>query len=103
MGVDGSPGVVGRRAERDAGLRGAVSRGLSGTPALAIVVGEPGIGKSTLVAQVAAEVRAGGTRVVYEDCAPTTRRSGSWLAHLRARAVLEPVSLEDVGSPVRRG
>ena len=65
MGVDGTPGVVGRRAERDA-LRRAVARGLGGTPALAVVVGEPGIGKSTLAAQVAADVRAGGdTRVVY--------------------------------------
>jgi ABC-type hemin transport system ATPase subunit len=62
--VDGSPGVVGRRAEREV-LRSAVGRGLGGTPSLAVIVGEPGIGKSTLAAQVAADVRADGTRVVY--------------------------------------
>ena len=64
VGRDGSPGIVGRQAERDA-LRGVVARGLAGTPSLAVVVGEPGIGKSSLAAQLAAEVRADGVRVVY--------------------------------------
>jgi hypothetical protein len=64
VGVETSSGVVGRRSEHDALLR-AVRRGLGGTPGLAVVVGEPGIGKSTLAGEVAAGLRAGGTRVVY--------------------------------------
>ena len=95
MGVDGTPGVVGRRAERDA-LRRAVARGLGGTPGLAIVVGEPGIGKSTLAAQVAADVRAGGdTRVVYGSADEHDRSAYGlwrepWARVAPASALLDP-------------
>ena len=95
MGVDGTPGVVGRRAERDA-LRRAVARGLGGTPGLAVVVGEPGIGKSTLAAQVAADVRAGGdTRVVYGSADEHDRSAYGlwrepWARVAPASALLDP-------------
>ena len=90
-----SPGVVGRRAERDA-LRRAVSRGLGGTPVLAVVVGEPGIGKSTLAAQVASEVRADGTRVVYGSADEHDRSAYGlwrepWARVAPASALLDPV------------
>jgi hypothetical protein len=94
VGVDGSQGVVGRRAEREA-LRSAVGRGLSGTPSLAVVVGEPGIGKSTLAAQVAADVRAGGTRVVYGSADEHDRSAYGlwrepWARLAPASALLDP-------------
>jgi hypothetical protein len=56
--------LVGRRRER-AALDRIVGAGFTGVPGVALIVGEAGIGKSTLAADVAASARAGGARVVY--------------------------------------
>ena len=94
VGRDGSPGIVGRQAEREA-LRGVVARGLAGTPSLAVVVGEPGIGKSTLAAQLAAEVRADGVRVVYGSADEHDRSAYGlwrepWARLASASALIDP-------------
>jgi hypothetical protein len=48
------------REEELAALRGAASRAREGAPAVIVVAGEPGIGKSRLVAEFVAGLRADG-------------------------------------------
>ncbi len=65
--VPGSPELVGRAAERDR-LRAAWSRGTG----LVLVVGEPGVGKTRLVAELAAEVQREDGVVCAARCFATT-------------------------------
>ncbi|HEY8544482.1 MAG TPA: AAA family ATPase [Acidimicrobiales bacterium] len=57
---------VGRDVER-AALGRALDRAAQGDPALALVVGEAGIGKSRLVDALAADARARGVRVLWAE------------------------------------
>ena len=59
--------LVGRTAEL-AALEGALAAAGGGRPALAFVVGESGVGKSRLVAELEARAAAGGVRVLSGDC-----------------------------------
>ncbi|MET7426874.1 BTAD domain-containing putative transcriptional regulator [Dactylosporangium sp. NPDC005555] len=60
-------GLVGR-AEELAVLRQAVQAALTGGTGLAIVEGEPGVGKTRLVQEAAAEAGRRGARVVWASC-----------------------------------
>src|SRR5689334_11337539 len=62
-----SPQFVGREAEL-AQLEGALERARSGEPAVALIGGESGVGKSRLVAELVARTHARGTRVLTGDC-----------------------------------
>jgi predicted ATPase len=58
-----SPSFVGRAAEL-AALRGALERAETGVPGVALVAGESGVGKSRLLAELAAVARDGGALVL---------------------------------------
>jgi DNA-binding SARP family transcriptional activator len=62
------PGFVGRVAEREA-LRAAARAVRPGVPAVALVAGEAGGGKSALLARLRAELREDGWRVTVGRCA----------------------------------
>src|SRR3954451_2053933 len=62
-----SPEFVGRETEL-AQLEGALARARGGEPALALIGGESGVGKSRLVAELMAGALVGGTRVLAGDC-----------------------------------
>ena len=62
-----SPEFVGREREL-AGLSTAFERAADGRPAVALVAGESGVGKTRLVAELAARARAQGGRVLTGDC-----------------------------------
>ncbi len=59
--------TVGREAE-EAALLGVLDRAEAGSPATALLVGEPGIGKSRLVARIADAARERGFRVATGRC-----------------------------------
>jgi predicted ATPase/DNA-binding CsgD family transcriptional regulator len=59
--------LVGRTLEL-AQLQAALAEAADGQPSLAFVVGESGVGKSRLVAELAARAAADGTRVLRGDC-----------------------------------
>jgi ATP/maltotriose-dependent transcriptional regulator MalT len=59
--------LVGRSLEL-AQLEAALADAAAGQPSLAFVVGESGVGKSRLVAELEARAAAGGTRVLSGDC-----------------------------------
>ena len=59
--------MLGRDGEL-AGLRALLSRAVAGSPAFAGVTGEPGIGKTRLCAELTAEARRRGARVVVGRC-----------------------------------
>src|SRR5687768_7421339 len=59
--------LVGRSLEL-AQLQAALADAASGQPSLAFVVGESGVGKSRLVAELAARAASDGTRVLSGEC-----------------------------------
>ena len=59
--------LVGRSLEL-AQLQAALAEAAAGQPSLAFVVGESGVGKSRLVAELQARAAADGTRVLHGDC-----------------------------------
>ena len=62
MGTVRSRQLVGREEEL-ATLRAAADRARAGTPTIVVVAGEPGIGKTRLVAELAGELRSGGVMI----------------------------------------
>lgn len=60
-------GFVGRSPELEA-LRVAWARACGGAATAVLVAGEPGIGKTRLAAEFAAEVRATGARILFGGC-----------------------------------
>jgi DNA-binding SARP family transcriptional activator/predicted ATPase len=77
--------LIGREAEMHR-LREAVDRGLAGNGQVVVVLGEAGIGKSRLAAEVAVEASAGGGRVLIGRCyeAEQVLPFGPWVDALRA-------------------
>src|SRR5690606_5460330 len=71
-GGESGPGLGGRQAE-GAWLRRAWSRASAGTPALVLLVGEAGIGKTTLAAEVVATAVATGATVARARCYESER------------------------------
>ncbi|WP_336921051.1 AAA family ATPase [Aquipuribacter sp. SD81] len=65
--VPGPPALVGR-AEEQAALSGLLDAALAGRTAVGVVVGEPGIGKSALLGDLAAAARARGVTVATGRC-----------------------------------
>ena len=68
------PVVIGREAETDA-LRSALAAAGDGAGRLMFLAGEAGIGKSRLAAELAAEARARGLRVLTGRAVPASAAS----------------------------
>ena len=69
--------TVGREAE-EAALLDVLARAEAGTPATALLVGEPGIGKSRLVSRIAAAARERGFRVATGRCSQDDGAPSLW-------------------------
>ena len=69
--------TVGREAE-EAALLDVLARAEAGTPATALLVGEPGIGKSRLVARTMAAARERGFRVATGRCSQDDGAPSLW-------------------------
>ncbi|WP_170297135.1 BTAD domain-containing putative transcriptional regulator [Georgenia thermotolerans] len=96
--------LAGRDHELTA-LRDLLARAEAGTPAFAVVTGEPGIGKSRLVAELAGHARARGGRVLVGRC---SQDDGApplypWAAVLRDMGQELPLGVggEDEGAAFR--
>src|SRR5215216_6646506 len=64
-----SAAFIGRRGELGA-LKAALARAVDGDPAMVLVGGEAGIGKTRLVSELTAACAADGTRVLTGGCVP---------------------------------
>ncbi|WP_327000977.1 AAA family ATPase [Dactylosporangium sp. NBC_01737] len=81
-------GLVGR-GEELAALRQAVEAALTGGSGLAIVEGEPGVGKTRLVQEAAAEADQRGARVVWASCLEGDGTPAMWPWEQAITAVLD--------------
>ena len=92
-----SPTLVGRETERAAMSR-ALDRAIAGTPTHQLIAGEAGVGKSRLVAEVAAMASARGMRVLIGGCANVGDGSVPYAPFVEAlrnlAQELEPAELE---------
>jgi hypothetical protein len=93
--------LIGREREREI-LRLAVARALDGLSSYVLVVGEPGIGKSTLLAALADAARDSGLavghgRVPSDGAAPLW----PWRSALEAVTALRGGSTRDFGGPTK--
>jgi len=86
--------LVGRDAEL-AGLRGALEAAAAGAAHVVAVAGEPGIGKTRIVDEAAAEAGARGAAVVRGRAGEESRAYGPW------RAALRPLIAAASGLPAR--
>jgi hypothetical protein len=99
-----APPVVGRATEL-AALSEVVAQAAAGTPAAALLVGEPGIGKTRLLEEVAHQARGAGFAVLTGRC---SRDQGAppmwpWTGVLRDLGRQVPLSELDVDAgPVQR-
>ncbi|MEV4515807.1 BTAD domain-containing putative transcriptional regulator [Dactylosporangium sp. NPDC049525] len=81
-------GLVGR-GEELAALRQAVQAALTGGTGLVIVEGEPGVGKTRLVEEAAAEAGRRGARVVWASCLEGDGTPAMWPWEQALTAVLD--------------
>src|SRR5829696_75244 len=86
--------LVGRDAEL-ATLRGALEAARAGSARVVALAGEPGIGKTRIVDEAAAEAGAGGAAVVRGRADEESRAYGPW------RAALRPLVAAASGLPAR--
>jgi len=95
--------LVGREVEL-AQLRDALQATLAGQGQLAAVIGEAGIGKSRLVAELVAEARRKGARVLLGRCYETEQvlPFGPWINILRASGLATDVEMLGRLGPVWR-
>src|SRR3954447_12885269 len=89
LAVEAPPGLVGRSAEL-ARLRAALDDAWAGATRTVAVVGEPGIGKSTLLDALAAEAQRRGGRVLRGRAQPVVRAYGVWREIVRSLAPPDP-------------
>ncbi|BCY07258.1 AAA family ATPase [Actinoplanes sp. L3-i22] len=75
--VDAAHGLVGR-AEEMAMLRHTVASAFAGGTGLGLVEGEPGVGKTRLLAEVAAEAGRRGALVVWSSCTDGDGTPSMW-------------------------
>ena len=68
MSGDAGPGRLVSRGPELAALRSALGRARAGRASVVLVAGDAGVGKSRLVAEVAAEARADGVLVLIGHC-----------------------------------
>ncbi|MBM2618518.1 AAA family ATPase [Actinoplanes sp. LDG1-06] len=87
------PGIVGRVGELGA-LRRTVGSALSGGTGLALVEGEPGVGKTRLLEEVAAEAGRRGALVVWGRCLEGDGAPSMWPWVEAVGALLEAVPAE---------
>src|SRR4051812_38980741 len=83
--TEAPPGLVGRSAEL-VRLRAALDDAWAGATRTVAVVGEPGIGKSTLLDALAAEAQRRGGRVLRGRAQPVVRAYGVWREIVRSLA-----------------
>src|SRR6476659_9578275 len=99
-----SPAFVGR-AEELGVLRSALSQAADGHPSAVLVAGEAGVGKSRLVAELAAQIAPGEATVLFGHCVEVGDGELPYapvVGALRALAAqLDPDELEDVIGPGR--
>ena len=89
-----SPVFVGRRAELDR-LKDAFDRASAGRPALVLVAGEAGVGKSRLLAEFSAHVEAAGGRTLSGGCLDLGEGSLPYAPFVEAlRSLARELSLE---------
>jgi len=89
---------VGRVEELDV-LEAARVRAANGEPALVLVGGEAGIGKTRLVAELTARCRAGGTQILVGGCLPA---GGDGLPYAPIVEALRPLPTVLGVDPLRR-
>ncbi len=82
-------GLVGRAAELER-LQGELARAWAGAARTVAVVGEPGIGKTTLLDALAAEARRRGGTVLWGRADPEGRAYGVWRRVVRALVAAAP-------------
>jgi DNA-binding SARP family transcriptional activator len=92
--ADRRPLFVGRQRELDV-LTGAVRRAAGGHGAAIVVSGEPGIGKTRLVEEVANAARVSGIAVAWARC-PESAATSSYFALAEAAAQLEADGVVDL-------
>ncbi|GIF25479.1 hypothetical protein Ate02nite_82090 [Paractinoplanes tereljensis] len=83
-----TPGLVGR-AEELALLRRSVEMAFAGHPALRIVEGEPGVGKTRLVQEIATEASRRGALVVWGSCLEGDGTPSMWPWEQTLRPILD--------------
>ncbi len=84
-----TPGLVGRVAELER-LRGTLARAWAGAPALVLLAGDAGIGKTTLLAALASEAERRGGLAVWGRGEPEGRAYRLWRPVVRALAAAAP-------------
>src|SRR5262245_8907909 len=91
------------RATEIARLRDLFGAAGRGSGSVALITGEGGVGKSRLVAELAAETLAGGGHVLLGRCHPSTQilPFGPWVDAFRLSGVIRPATLGDM-EPVWR-
>jgi hypothetical protein len=100
--AEAPPGFVGRSAEL-ARLRAALDGAWAGATRAVAVVGEPGIGKSTLLDALAAEAGRRGGRALWGRAEPDGRAYGVWRELVRALAPAGPGPLDALLGAPRSG
>lgn len=94
----GGPAVVGRDAESET-LMAAYGRARAAGRQAVLVAGEPGVGKTTLVAEMARRAHADGARVLYGRCdqelgvafQPFAQAVGGYVLHAPVEELAEHV------------
>jgi predicted ATPase len=94
-----SPEFVGREAE----LEGASVRARAGEPAVALVGGESGVGKSRLIAALITRARADGTRVLTGECVALGDADLPYAPIVAALRGLDRAEVEAIVGPATAG
>lgn len=94
--------VIGREAEL-AVLDGALVRAVRGDGGIVLVSGEPGIGKTRLVEELARRAGEGGARVTWGRCYDGTGAPPFWPWMQVVRALIAAVGAEDVRDALGSG
>src|SRR3954449_9194029 len=97
-----SPEFVGRKEEL-AQLEEALARAVDGSPGVALVGGESGVGKSRLVATVAGRAIERGVRVLSGDCVDLGEAEIAYAPIVGALREVEIDQIEALLGPAARG
>jgi predicted ATPase len=91
-----SPTLVGRIEELEL-LEAVRGRAADGEPAVVLVGGEAGVGKTRLITELAARCRADGMRVLYGGCVPLGGEALPYAPIMEAlRALLDELGVDTV-------
>jgi DNA-binding SARP family transcriptional activator len=89
--MSGTAGALVGRSEELALLRQTVDSAVAGGTGLVVVEGEPGVGKTRLLEEIAAEAEQAGTRVVWGRCLDGDGTPSMWPWVQAVGAILEVV------------